>query len=238
MASLTRSPMRARNSVLMVGWKRSASGLPIASSAEARFACCRAAPARPSRSPSCRRRTGSRAGCRGSGRSAAGRTRTASRTFSARARPTRHDAQVAAVHLRQADSLWARHEQQPLGCAEVLAQRRFQRIQHAVRISARTRRQARRWIFAASTSLPRATSISSRSRRFERLVLVAQRRDLALDQRDRGAAAVVRELELGEQRRVALEEIGIALQVVRDRWSLPLSPRLPGRQVACSWAPR
>src|SRR5688572_6711804 len=32
-ASLTRSPMRARNSVLIVGWKRSASGLPIASSA-------------------------------------------------------------------------------------------------------------------------------------------------------------------------------------------------------------
>ena len=52
--------------------------------------------------------------------------------------------------------------------------------------------------------------------RLERLVLVAQGLHLPLDERHRRGAAVMRKLEFGEQRCVALEEIRILLQIVGD----------------------
>src|SRR6185437_10016539 len=51
----------------------------------------------------------------------------------------------------------------------------------------------------------------------ERGMLLAQNLDLTLHQRDGGAAARVRHAQAGEQRLVALEEIGIVLQVRGDR---------------------
>ncbi len=49
----------------------------------------------------------------------------------------------------------------------------------------------------------------------ERLVALAQHLDLALDQAHRGAhIAQMRQAQFGEQRRVALEEIRIGLQIV------------------------
>ena len=48
-------------------------------------------------------------------------------------------------------------------------------------------------------------------------VALPQHRDLALDERDRCAAGAVRQLEPEHQRRVTLEEVGVALEIVGDR---------------------
>ena len=154
----------------------------------------RAARARPSRSRPCRRRTGSRAGCRGSGRSAAGRIRTAFRTSSARPRPASTMRRCRLLMLRQ-----RRFGGRRAAAAATRRRRSPRAATPPARPSARsasrarTRRQARRWILPASTSLPRATSISSRSRASSFSFLSRSASDLALDQRDgrrcRGCAA-------------------------------------------------
>ena len=48
-------------------------------------------------------------------------------------------------------------------------------------------------------------------------VALPQHRDLALDERDRCAARAMRQLEPEHQRRVTLEEVGVALEIVGDR---------------------
>ena len=48
-------------------------------------------------------------------------------------------------------------------------------------------------------------------------VALPQHRDLALDERDRGTAGAMRQLEPKHQRRVALEEVGVTLEIVGDR---------------------
>ena len=48
-------------------------------------------------------------------------------------------------------------------------------------------------------------------------VALPQHRYLPLDERDRCAAGAMRQLEPEHQRRVALEEVGVALQIVGDR---------------------
>ncbi len=48
-------------------------------------------------------------------------------------------------------------------------------------------------------------------------VALPQHRDLPLDERDRGAAGAMRQLQREHQRRVALEEVGVALEIVGDR---------------------
>ena len=51
----------------------------------------------------------------------------------------------------------------------------------------------------------------------ERLIALAQHLDLALDQAHRRAdIAQMRQAQLGQQRRVALEKIRIGLQIIRD----------------------
>src|SRR5215831_13285008 len=52
---------------------------------------------------------------------------------------------------------------------------------------------------------------------FQGLRLIAQYLHLALDERNRGGTAIVRKSKLGEQRGVALEKIGIVLQILYDR---------------------
>ena len=48
-------------------------------------------------------------------------------------------------------------------------------------------------------------------------VALPQHRDLPLDQRDGRAAGAMRQLEPEHQRRVTLEEVGVALEIVGDR---------------------
>ena len=148
-------------------------------------ACCRAARARPSRSRSCRRRTGNRAGCRGSGRSAAGRTRTASRTSSARPPPHRRFADDGCSSFDNGDSPSAAsssiHSDAPKSSRSDASSASISaaRVLGAHQAAGETMNLRGEHVVAARhfDQLAQAG--------FELLVLVAQRRNLALDQRDR-----------------------------------------------------
>ena len=218
MASLTRSPMRARNSVLMVGWKRSASGLPIASRPSRR--CCSAVAERHERSRADLDRAGAEqvialavadlAAARPAG------LEQRLEHFQLGAPQHRTMRRWRLFSFDNADCAVGGQQQQPFRCAEVLAQRRFQRVDHAARVARRAPGGRRGDGSSRRARRCRAPRRSARAGGFRASRSCRAAPHLALDQRDRRSAAAVGQLELGEQRRVALEEVGIALQVVGD----------------------
>ena len=121
--------------------------------------------------------------------------------------------------LRRARRLRRRADQQQRGIegVEVFAQARFDLRRAPARASrARSRRRVKRCSLSARASLARATRTNSASFCSSAGLLLAQHFDLALDQRDGGAGARVRQAQPREQRLVPLEEIRIVLQITGD----------------------
>ena len=165
-----------------------------------------AARARPSRSRSLRCRTGTRAACRAPGRNAACRSRTGiSKDF-------RCGSSAVSVRRKRSSSDCISHaDQQQHGIegVEVLAQARLRCSASTLFARGGAQQAAREAVHAVRrcASLARATRTNSASFSSSARLLLAQHFDLALDQRDGGAAARVRQAQPCQQVLMTLEEI-------------------------------